>query len=129
MSSTASGVTSYNIEDYEYFRNVEMIVPQPETIRAYIPKYMPYIKEGTWQSNSLISLGTQMNAKDCKVSLPKTVTEQGFLTLTHYSNEHPDFTEKATEIAPGVLRVLPGSTFIAEILNNDPMSIKFTGKV
>lgn len=129
MSSTSTNLTDYNIDNYEYFRNVEMIVPKPATIKSYIPKYMPYVTEGNWKSPCPISLGTQLNASGCRVSIPSTVTEQGYVTLSHYSNEQPDFSSKAVEVSPGVWRVLPGNTFMAEVLYNDATDIKFTGKV
>jgi hypothetical protein len=129
MASVSTNIKSYNIDSYEYFRNVEKISPKPSSIKAYIPKYMPYVTEGKWQTPYPITLGDQMNASECKVQLPIKVTEQGYVTLNHYDNETPDFTSKATKDSSGNLIVLPGNTFMAEVLYNDPTDIKFTGKV
>lgn len=129
MASTSSNIKDYNIDSYEYFRNVAKIPAVPSTIKAYIPKYMPYVTEGNWSKPYPISLGAQKNASECKVKLPSTVTEQGYITLSHYANENPDFTSKAVLDSSGNLVVLAGNTFMAEVLYNDPTDIKFTGKV
>jgi hypothetical protein len=130
MASTSSNIKDYSIDSYEYIRNVAKIyTPTPKTIKSYIPKYMPKIKEGNWKKPYPISLGTQKNASECKVKLPTKVTEQGYATLIHYDNETPNFKSKMVTDDKGETYIPIGSTFMAEVLYNDPTTIKFIGKV
>lgn len=128
MSAQTTNITDYKIDGYEYFINVEKIPVKPKTIKAYIPKYMPKVVQGNWKKPCPITVGTILNAPECSVTPPNTVMEQGYITLGHYENEHPDFSSKATKVN-GALVVMPGNKFMAEVLYNDPTDIKFTGKV
>ncbi len=128
-NANTNNVTDYNNDNFEYFRNVERIKPVPETIKSYIPKYMPKVMEGDWQAKYPITIESlQANAPECRVQLPKVLLTQGYVTLSHYPNEHPDYTEKAEEIE-GKLMIEIGNQFIAEVLYSDASEIKFIGKV
>jgi len=128
-NANTTNVTDYNNDNFEYFKNVERIKPVPEEIKAYIPKYMPQINGGLWQEKIPITVESmEANASDCRVSMPKQVMTQGYITIGHYPNEHPDFTEKA-EMIEGVFQIEKGNQFIAEILYSDASEIKFIGKV
>lgn len=128
MPKRQQNTSNYTIDEYEYFSNVEDIDPIPSTIRAYFPKFMPQVTPGTWRKPMPINSGLLVNARECSVVLPTTVTEQGYYTLEHYSNERPNFTSKAT-LKGGRFVVLKGNTFMAEVLYNDPTDIKFVGKI
>ena len=128
-NANTTHVTDYNNDDYEYFTNVERIKPIPETIKSHIPKYMPLVSPGDWQEKVPITVESmEANAPECRVKFPKWVLTQGYVTIGHYPNEHPDFTEKA-ELIEGILQVEKGNKFIAEVLYSDASEIKFIGKV
>ncbi len=128
-NAKTANVNGYNVDNYEYFENVEPIIPFPTEIKAYIPKYMPNVTKGLWKKPYPISINSlQANASDCKVSLPTTVMEQGYITIGHYPNERPNFTDKAT-LVNGKLTIKKGNQFIAEVLYSDASEIKFIGKV
>ena len=128
-NAATSNVDKYNIDNYEYFENVVDIPPVPKTIKAYIAKYMPHVSKGDWKKPYSISIqSNQVNDKECVVQMPTSVLRQGYVTLEHYPNEHPDFTEKAVE-KDGRLVVKKGNKFMAEVLYNDSSDIKFIGKV
>ncbi|MCM1219763.1 MAG: hypothetical protein NC548_35220 [Lachnospiraceae bacterium] len=133
VTNTNSGmrqtnVNQYKNDQYEYFNNVEMIDPKPKTIKAYLPKYMPMVTPSPETVKIPIDVGNSVNAPDCRVVPPTIVVEQGYLTLSHYDNEEPNFISKAVFI-DGAFKVLPMNTFMAEVLYEDPMDIKFIGKV
>lgn len=133
ISNTNTGmrqtnVNQYKNDQYEYFNNVEIIDPKPTTIKAHIPKYMPMVIPSPNTTKMPIDIGNSVNAPDCKVIPPTIVVEQGYLTLSHYDNEEPDFTKKAVLIGEA-FKVLPMNRFMAEVIYEDPMDIKFIGKV
>ena len=143
-----STVSNYNIDNYEYFVSVEPItirhilanqeIVTPSTIKGYVQKYMPNVKKGNWTSKRSINSSMLVNASDCSINLPKTVTEQGYITIPKYSNETPDLRNKAmlvdilnkgTRNEIKIYNIPAGTKFMAEVVNGDPTTIKYTGKV
>lgn len=116
-----------DIENGEYFINIEDIDPRPPMIRAYIPKYMPKISMGIWQSRYPINAGMIKNAKDCRPSVPSCVVTQGYYTIYPYPNEQPDYQEKAINMGGG-WKVPRGHKFLAEILFDDLTTIHYTNR-
>lgn len=117
----------YQVSNYEYCKNVEKIpTPHPTVIKAHIPKYMPNVSAGNWRQKVAISGNLFVNAPECAVNIPDTVTEQGYCTVKSYSNEVLDFTSKYDKIR----KCIPvGNTFLLEVMYEDPETIKLTGKV
>jgi hypothetical protein len=120
---------AYEIEFNEYFRSVELLDAVPETIKAYFPKFMPNINEGNWSKKYVIDRSFLVNDSSCSVKLPTTVTEQGYMTISRYPNEAPDFTYKIVELSDGTHKIPIGTQFMAEFLHGDIMTGHFTGKV
>lgn len=118
---------NYEVSNYEYCRNVEKIYTRyPTSIKAYIPKYMPKIREGNWRQKVSINSNLFVNASDCALNIPNIVTTQGYITVSAYSNETPNFSSKYNE----ELEYIPiGNRFLLEIMYEDPETVKLTGKV
>lgn len=116
----------YKVEDGEYFINVEDIDPRPDHIKAYLPKYMPNIKQGTWVSKYPINMRMVVNARDCYPRKLSTVKTQGYYTVYPYPNEQPDYQEKAVNV--GGWKVLKGHKFLAEVLFDDITTIHYTNR-
>ena len=126
-NSLTTNINDYEIDGYEYGINVELIKPVPESIKLYIPKYMPNVSKGKWEEPISIDVnGLEVN--ESKVQLPTMTTEQGYITVGHFPNEHPDYTEKAVKVG-SVLRVKPENSFMVRVLYGDPNEIYFIGRV
>lgn len=117
----------YKISNYEYCKNVENLGSiYPRTMKLYIPKYMPNIKSGNWRQKVAIAGNLFVNAPECSIKTPTTVMEQGYYTASVYANENPNFSNKFNYD----LGYIPaGKTFLAEIMYEDPHTLKITGKV
>lgn len=124
-----AGIEKYGTDHYEHFYNMELLVAKPDTIKAYLPKYMPKISGGEWRQGYPINQSILANAPECSVSLPSIVTEQGYYTLTKYPLEQPDFTSKLVELKPNYWRVPTWCSFLAEVMHGDTKMMRFTGKV
>lgn len=122
-------INSYTVDQEEYFVNVESIDESPSVIKAYFNKLMPNIKKGSWVSKIPINKSVLINDSSCSVDIPTVVEEQGYLTISHYPNEYPNFRRKAIEVSDNVWIVPSGNKFLAEIMHGDVNNIHFTGKV
>lgn len=119
-------MNNYEVSNYEYCKNVVKIEnTQPTSMKVYIPKYMPNVSGGNWRHKVAINSNLFVNASGCAVSAPRTVIEQGYYTVKPYSNEVLDFTKKAKKFG----YIPKGSTFLLEVMYEDPETIKLTGKV
>lgn len=83
---------SYEINDTEYFYNLDSPSYHPARIKAYIPKLMANMKKGSPSSSKGEIPATMFcNSKDCKVNPPKIVTLQNYVTLTRPENLSPSY--------------------------------------
>lgn len=122
-------INRYEIDGFEYATNVENVKAVPPVIKLYIPKYMPNVSKGLWTKPFSISQESlEVNDNECKVTLPKVVNEQGYITVYPYPNEHPDFTDK-TQMIKGRRMVPKDNWFLVQVLYGDPNEIRFVGKV
>lgn len=118
---------NYKVSNYEYCRNVEKIPTRsPNVIKAYIPKYMPNIREGNWKQRISINSNLFINASDCALNIPNIVTTQGYCTVRSYPNEKLDFSSKYDE---ELEYIHIGNRFLVEVMYEDPETVKLTGKV
>lgn len=125
-----STTNTYNLNNEEYFYNLEEIEETPVFIRAYFPKLLPHMKKdyGILRYNKTIDTNIFVNADDCKIK-PKTLTAyiQNYITLRPHDNEYPNFRSKAYRKGNRYY-VKPLKKFIADVLHGDVRNMYFTGK-
>ena len=118
---------NYEISNYEYCQNVNDIPSKyPTSIKAYIPKYMPKVSGGDWQQKISIGGNLFVNAKECAITTPNTVVEQGYYEVKAYPNEMLNFENKYDDKQGCIPK---GSKFLLEVMYGDPETMKLTGKV
>ena len=84
--------SSYEINDTEYFYNLDSPSYHPTRIKAYIPKLMASMKQGKpTASKAEIPATIFCNSKDCKVVPAKIINLQNFVTLTKPENLSPSY--------------------------------------
>lgn len=120
----------YKISNYEMCQNVTEITDIDITeMKCVIPKYMSNMLTGPRQTKTWLNQGMFANAPDCKVSIPSTITQQGYITVPKYENEVLDFTSKCLKDDDENLYIPRNTNFMVEVLYEDLMSIRLTGKV
>ena len=112
---------SYEINDTEYFYNLDSPSYCPTKIKAYIPKLMAKMaKAAPAKSKAEIPTTMFCNSKDCRVSPTRIVSLQNFVTLTKPSNLSPSFYSTS---AGG--RMIANKKHILKVSNKDIRQMHF----
>ena len=118
-----SVVDAYNIQKKEYCYNVEDIISNPKSMKAYVPILMSKIQKSSPKTQiEFINTIALCNAPDCKPFVNKRVSVQNYITLNRYPGENDPISHK------DVGGIIPANNkFIVDILHNDITTMYFTG--
>jgi hypothetical protein len=120
-------VTKYQISNYEFGKTVERI--NGTTIlsaKVAIPKLMTNMSMGLYNTKKVINQNLFINASDCRLKTPATVTCRGYCTLEKYSTEVINMSNKAVTGSTTYIPV--GTKIMVEVLFEDTLNMHIIGK-
>ena len=119
----------FTIKENEYFYNLVIIKPMPETIIANIPKLMPTIPLGKPKKETkTINLSIFCNAPECRPVVSPTTKIQNYVTLHHHKHEHPDYSIDVDYPMGKPTLINRYHKFILNILHGDIRQMYFSTK-
>lgn len=122
-------VDNYQVSNYEFGRTLDEKIRGTSIVKAKvgIPKLMTNMTISSTDSKKLINKNLFVNASDCKIDVPNTITTRGYCTVEKYKTEVINFSNKAMEDELG--KYIPKNTpVMIEVLYNDVLNMHIIGK-
>lgn len=120
----------YEVSNYEFGKTLNKKIMGTTILRAKIgiPKLMTNMTMSEFDSKKNINKNLFINAPDCKISVPNTITTRGYCTIEKYKTEVINFSNKVKIDDNGNKYIDKGTPVMIEVLYNDVLNMHITGK-